>query len=89
MVGSLELNKVTYFRDTGCLKVVSLLNIRLLIASYLLGTSDPNHQVMSQETISHNKAAINRIKKSPKASIAKRIGEAATWTWDFIKTPFT
>ena len=68
---------------------VSLLNIRLLIASYFLGTSDPNYQVMSQETMSHNKAVIKRIKKSPNNTIAKRIGEAATWTWDFIKTPFT
>ena len=66
-----------------------LLYLRLLIASHFLGTSDPNYQVMSQETMSHNKAAMQRIKKSPKASIAKRIGEAATWTWDFIKTPFT
>ena len=66
-----------------------LLNVRLLNTSYFLGTSDPDYQVMSQETMSHNKAAIKRIKKSPNNTIAKRIGEAATWTWDFIKTPFT
>ena len=44
---------------------------------------------MSQETKPDNKAAMKRIKKSDPNTIAKRIGEAATWTWDFIKTPFT
>ena len=70
------------------LKFAGLLNMWLLITSYFLGTSNPEYQVMSQETMSNNKAAMKRIKKSSN-TITKRIGEAATWTWDFIKTPFT
>ena len=67
--------------------MLKVFTIRLIIALYFLGESNSKYQTMSQETVSHDKDAI-KPSNMVTGTIAKRVADAATWTWDFIKTPF-
>ena len=59
----------------------------MITTLYFLGASHANYQTMTHETISHDKDAMKPPNKVS-VTIAKRVADAATWTWDFIKTPF-
>ena len=67
--------------------VLKFFTIRLIITLYFLGASNSNYLTRSQETVSHDKDAI-KPSNMVTGTIAKRVADAANWTWDFIKTPF-
>ena len=59
----------------------------MITTLYFLGASNANYQTMTHEAISHDKDAMKPPHKVTGA-IAKSAADAASWTWNLMKTPF-
>ena len=81
-----RVRNMTYYNIISNIDI-KIFTIRLIITLYFLGTSNYSYQTMSPETVSHDKDAM-KPSNMVTGTIAKRVADAATWTWDFIKTPF-
>ena len=81
-----RVRNMTYYNIISNIDI-KIFTIRLIITLYFLGASTSSYQTMSQETVSYDKDAI-KPSNMVTGTIAKRVADAATWTWDFIKTPF-